>query len=710
MGKLLPAPKSHNTLKMPNIVNLKAVGALLNGKEHFYIPSYQRGFRWRRKQVEDLLGDLYSFTRRPRIATETSTSPYGDFYCLQALIVKPIPVGDPRRDKALPPELAGDPEHRLWELVDGQQRLTVILLLLRSFLKILKNDIKEDYEKDYYTIYYESRPTFIEGLDKEDADPDIDLLHARAVCRVAEEWVSREHNGKGIELSQLYLGGEGATRKALASEIVNLIVANTSADVVKFIWYQLDAAAETDTVREFIRINNGKIPLLDSELVKALFLQRRYDPQGKLLDVATQRAMEWENMENRLNASDFWCFISPDDNSTEDRMGYLLEMLYRAERKKLSPNERSIKIENGDVFRFFYNAFEGKKGDALKTALDEKWALIVDAFHAIEDWYESPLRFNYIGFLIQAGEDAADIYAAFRLGVDNMLPAGISFDQWLKGRIRRQFPEDMVSLVDTETSTHESDGEEMLRKKPRITVEYGRGTKTIRNIFRLLNIELLTSQFRLISQGKDKKDIRDSGVFRFPFDLYKANGWDIEHIDSQTENPLKSNEDQVRWITGAMLDTVTGLTEDDRSEMEKNVKMVESDREARPSWDFLAGKISPELMSELNKGGWKKAVALIQNEVGVEKHNEHFIGNLTLLDTATNRTYKNALFCSKRKSIIEAVSAGSYILPATQYVFMKFFDPDTISATSRIRWSGADKEKHHDFIYNQLKEFLPDAR
>ena len=59
---------------MPNIVELRAIGALLNGKEHFYIPSYQRGYRWRRKQVEDLLGDLYSFARRPRVTSGSASS------------------------------------------------------------------------------------------------------------------------------------------------------------------------------------------------------------------------------------------------------------------------------------------------------------------------------------------------------------------------------------------------------------------------------------------------------------------------------------------------------------------------------------------------------------------------------------------------------------------------------------------------------------
>ena len=702
---------------MSNIVELKEVGKLLTGFEHFYIPSYQRGYRWRRKQVEDLLGDLYSFTKRPKAGVGAQASSYGDFYCLQPLIVKPIPVGDPRRMKALPPAIANDATHHLWELVDGQQRLTTIFLLLKTFLKKQGRDISDDYEMEYYTIYYESRPNFLENLDNGEAEENIDLMHARAVCQVAAMWVSKAQHGKGIELSKLYEGGSGEKGLLIVDALVNLLMADTAKDVVKFIWYQLDAASDTDTVREFIRINNGKIPLLDSELVKALFLQRRFDHQGKLTDVSTQRAMEWENMENRFNASDFWGFISPGDNNAEDRMGYLLEIIYRAHwRQTLQTDDRSVlRIEKGDVFRYFYNAFEGKKDGDLQAALDEKWSQIVDAFHAIEDWYESPLRFNYIGFLIQAGKDAAEIYTSFGKAIDNTLIDGlgeeITFDDWLKEQIKKELSKVEIELVDVERPQNHPDDESVLpEKKPRIMTQYGgKGTNIIRNVFRMLNIELLTSQFREIAESCDKKSIRDSGVFRFPFDLYKENGWDIEHIDSQTENPLKSNEDQLRWIAGALLDTNPSLTDEDRKQLGENVRQVEKNRDAKPEWEYLRDKISDTLLGELNKAAWKNAVALIQDEAGVEKQNEHFIGNLTLLDSATNRTYKNALFCSKRKSIIEAMSGGQYILPATQCVFMKFFDTDTINTTSRIKWSEDDKEKYHDFIYNQLKEFLPDA-
>ena len=67
-------------------------------KGDFYVPSYQRGYRWGVAEVERLLDDIYS--------TEGKSN-----YCLQPVVVKKN----------------GD----RYELIDGQQRLTTIYLIYR---------------------------------------------------------------------------------------------------------------------------------------------------------------------------------------------------------------------------------------------------------------------------------------------------------------------------------------------------------------------------------------------------------------------------------------------------------------------------------------------------------------------------------------------------------------------------------------------------
>lgn len=690
---------------MANKVELKSIGSLFSGKDHFYIPSYQRGYRWRRKQAEELMSDLYSFTQNPG----------GDFYCLQPVIVKPILPGDPRRREALG-DLADSTDHNLWELVDGQQRLTSIFIMLKALEVVTNSDIEEDYEIELYSLHYESRPDFLKGIENVDrnlpeltAATDIDAAHANSVFRIMQDWFG----SRGKYLSCLYKGGRGDKKKNIAADLLRLITAETDKNTVKVIWYEIEPTAETDTVKEFINVNNGKIPLLDSELVKALFLQRRNNNDAVNEEIQTERALMWEMMENRLQANDFWSFISPDDNKTEDRMGLLLAMIYLSEQKDMK------EMEKGDVFRYFYDAFEGKQGEDLTKALSEKWESVLDAYHAIEDWYESPVLYNYVGYLMGTGEcSISEIFNAYKASLGSVGDMeseedapddahrededsrSLDFREWLIGRIKD-------SLKNVEVVLEEVENQNV---KPRINLQYSNKTrKLIRNLFRFLNIHILTGQFEAIVKNSDEF-INDAGVFRFPFHLYKDQEWDIEHIDSQTSNPLTSTKDKIHWVVGALLDTLPALSPEARSSLQNILMQIDSDSDFKPDWAVLEDKIGSDLYADITHGNWDNAIRMIEAHEETDMENIHDIGNLTLLDAATNRSYKNALFCTKRKYVIEALTKGHYILPATQVVFMKFFDSDTLSVSSRIKWLNTDKEKHRDFIYTNLKNFLPDAR
>ena len=70
-------------------------------KGSFYVPSYQRGYRWGKDEVIRLLDDIYMNGNKN--------------YCLQ-------PVVDRKSDKG-------------FELIDGQQRLTTLFILLTYIKK-----------------------------------------------------------------------------------------------------------------------------------------------------------------------------------------------------------------------------------------------------------------------------------------------------------------------------------------------------------------------------------------------------------------------------------------------------------------------------------------------------------------------------------------------------------------------------------------------
>lgn len=83
-------------------ISLKSIVDFENENINFFIPSYQRGYRWKSRQVCQLIDDINAFT-------PTESTP---FYFLQALAV------------------AKDTENNRVNVVDGQQRLTTLKLIL----------------------------------------------------------------------------------------------------------------------------------------------------------------------------------------------------------------------------------------------------------------------------------------------------------------------------------------------------------------------------------------------------------------------------------------------------------------------------------------------------------------------------------------------------------------------------------------------------
>ena len=87
-----------------NNISIKTINDLL--KSNFFIPSYQRGYRWTEQQVTDLLNDINEFSPKEIPNTNEKT-----WYCLQPIVVK-------------------QKDENEWDVIDGQQRLTTTFLIL----------------------------------------------------------------------------------------------------------------------------------------------------------------------------------------------------------------------------------------------------------------------------------------------------------------------------------------------------------------------------------------------------------------------------------------------------------------------------------------------------------------------------------------------------------------------------------------------------
>jgi len=108
------------------MIEQKSVRDIIDKKINFNVPAYQRGYRWDKINVMDLLDDLLEFMQ---------DGSSGKFYCLQPLVVKKIGTNQ-------------------YNVIDGQQRLTTIFIILKYLDKLLK---EENGINEIYTIDYETR-------------------------------------------------------------------------------------------------------------------------------------------------------------------------------------------------------------------------------------------------------------------------------------------------------------------------------------------------------------------------------------------------------------------------------------------------------------------------------------------------------------------------------------------------------------------------
>ena len=324
-------------------ITLKSVKDLLDKK--FLIPSYQRGYRWTKDEVEALLNDLYEYSEGIKLGINRNSQ----FYCLQPLVIKKI-----------------DSEY---EVIDGQQRLTTIFLILK-FLETHAKNALGIINYPVFSLNYSIRTNFVsffesEGYKKE-SDENLDFLHISNAYKTIENWF-----GTDID----------SARKR--TEFCNLLYADKF--TAKFIWYEIPTSENAYEV--FKRLNSGKLSLTNSELVKALILN---DEDKNLSFNQEDIAREWEFIENHIENNEFWYFINanPEDKAYEStRMDFILEVLLLSKNIKVLDN---------------YFIFSEMNSQIKQNGWKSVWEDIKATFRTLQSWYADRKLYHYIGFLMNA--------------------------------------------------------------------------------------------------------------------------------------------------------------------------------------------------------------------------------------------------------------------------------------------------------------------
>ena len=691
---------------------------LLDGKKHFangkstvsvldlqgmsfLIPAYQRGYRWTKAQVKRLLEDLDEFFLKKNSGGLT-------YYCLQPLVVS-------KRDDDI------------WDIVDGQQRLTTIYIILCYLLDKVRGEVGNM----PFSIEYSTRIASTEylkhrlGMDPENVDSHYMKKAYDTVKQYFEETKDNQSHQEYF-LDRLLGDGEGN---------------------VRFICYEIEPSQGE---KLFSRLNVGKIPLTDAELVKALFfnnigLQLSSDSNRALLaqSILVRISMQWDSIERSLHDKDLWAFLSGEESEKyETRIELILK----------------IASEGRSPFEYYDEIFRGNATKPTSSGLDipvvKVWSKILDVYNTIRDWYEDRELFHYIGYLRFLKQDIIDIYKKFKESYGH-----------------REFVEDLRKDVFKGTFDCLDDipieNWNTAIKEQLDNLEYSGGRSRIMKVLVLFNILSV-----LEIPGSEE---------RFSFHEFYSQGYDIEHIVPQT--PLKINNDSRRafllstleYYTGCHFGTEKASTAEDinagaknsevarkverllrlestsfclsdivdilndsfdstfKSQVKNNInpelwrqKAIShllpsdscipgkkiSEEDALKEFMALAKKNIDKMKSEEIKVLCEKLLKMLETDeqtfeekdlvmMGIyDREGDDSLSNLVLLDSSTNRQYRNAGFCVKRAFILEREKEGVFIPPCTRNVFNKMY---THSYSNPTQWDDSDAIGYEDEIKRVMK-------
>ena len=615
----------------------------------FFIPNYQRGYRWTRQQVKDLLNDINEF----------DASKDG-FYCLQPLVVRLRNENDivakiHERNKLSAIREILNKSVGKWEVIDGQQRLTTIYIILRCL------DSDESYSLEYATRA-KSRE-FLLNMDKYDENENIDFYYMAQARETVNNLLKTDFD-----------------KEAFLDKLKNK---------VNFIWYE---SVDEDPIKVFTRLNIGKIALTNSELIKALFLNRS-NFAGKSTDSLRLRqqeiATEWDKIEYTLQSDEFWLFLHDKGYDRPTRIDFIFDLICNENAldieslNKEDEKEKVIGTDENRTFRYFYEYFKSSHQDGNndeETQLqktERAWQIVKSYFQTFNEWYDDLVLYHYVGFLLAVGSISIEQLVNFWKAKKDKK----EFVRYLKDEIKKAIGDNGTDYQ------YKEDGSDKTK---------------CRSLLLFHNIQTVINQNHA-QQSNDKYKI--GTFYKFPFHLYKLEGWDVEHINSSTNNPEEDDDTRKEWLVNVYLSA-------DEVTQKDIIKYFDTEDDGAKG-----------LLFENIKNGIKESIYEDPEVWTPEEKNR--IWNYALLDSSTNRSYGNAIFSAKRRVIIgkdqgrlipvprvlkngkisvdkeSKYATSSFVPPCTKQVFMKYYS----SAISKSNyWTKADAEAYKNDIDSCLEK------
>ena len=647
-------------LRSVNYLELLAIPELCN--KNFFIPDYQRGYRWGEIQIRQMLEDIYCFIYDKNAA--------GSFYCLQPVVVKKMTPDEVAANKL---ESAFD-NNTWYEVIDGQQRLTTIRIILA-----LESQI-DRYNKMRFNMYYQTRPELGKLFDKlgiyeenerfivkfdndNDQCNDIDSWHIHNAANKILDWFQ---NGSGYfkPSIQEFKGG-------FYENFSNTKEKDKS---VQVIWYEL--CDKSDPYEMFKRLNDKSISLNNAELIRGMFLSDSAVYKGEELllsqfdedvrPIVEKRELarkqshiieEWDIIEKQLWDDKFWSFIKKEKNSDEYscRIEYIFDLIS----KKTSNQKDSL---------YTYLEFDGMlKSGAVKDLWD-LWLKVETYFSLLMAWYNDRYYYHKIGFLTT--ELGSSVLIEMLSESTNVSKK--EFKKTIEGRIN--------------SAIHD-------KKKPGrkiLDYTYKDDYNMLKRVLFLYNVETTYKQ----------------GLEFFPFERYKDYEWTLEHIHAQNSERIDHSikDKWVEWF------------DENKKVLERLSSRLPNDENLKLLISFFNNEYN-RLINYKDKYTFNDVTKVFDlvlkyfNDLSAQEGTPtvmHGISNMALLSGSTNASIGNSVFEVKRQMIMDDDARGNYIPLCTRKVFLKYYNKNDKNFTvqQNFYWSDKDRKHYLEDIKEVLKPYI----
>ncbi|TLD80876.1 DUF262 domain-containing protein [Helicobacter sp. MIT 05-5293] len=261
-------------------INKQSVRNFLSSGKNFLIPEYQRPYSWKEEQCETLWNDIVEFFQETQ---DTKNNNLSDEYFLGSIV-----------------GFINDNNRNVFEVIDGQQRITTLSLLFRAFYKVTGDlQYQKEQTKGYTKVFGKCLWFYDDGTEeliysesylqsKVILDSDLEDLKI-----ILSKECDLGDNNKSLyaknfrffcEKLEIFLG-KLDERKEFYETMLNKIVI-----------LPIECKNEENAMRIFTTLNDRGLPLADSDIIKGKIYAQKEKNEKQKKEFATA----WKSLEAKL--------------------------------------------------------------------------------------------------------------------------------------------------------------------------------------------------------------------------------------------------------------------------------------------------------------------------------------------------------------------------------------------------------------------------